>query len=104
MKYLEGKRVARREGAQAHQSLSDGNAGSLHEFPQLLRSVQAAAADVEDRPLRLQNRFSPLIHAKPKVVALATHCVKECMGGPGGSPDAPAKFNACKAPKGIASM
>ena len=47
--HLEGKVVVLREGAQAHEGGSHGDACALHKLPQLGARVQAAAAHVQHR-------------------------------------------------------
>jgi hypothetical protein len=50
--HLQRQGIGLGEGSEAHESLRDGDAGALHELAQLRGRIQAAAADVQHRPLR----------------------------------------------------
>lgn len=50
--HLEGEGVCLRERSQSHEGLRNGDAGAGDKFAQLGRSIEAAATDVQHRPLR----------------------------------------------------
>lgn len=76
---LQSEWVALREGAKPHQSLHHWNASPPHKLPDLLRSIDAASADIQHRPLGLPAPAPPLSSRKADTQCLQDALKKQVM-------------------------